>query len=115
MTDPRPPKPSPSSNPRQRRQARLMRQFDRLRRMLPWLDGWIRHLQSDRAALVRLPVAVLLTLGGLLWFLPVFGLWMLPAGLMLLAIDIPALQHPVALWFIRARRWWARRRRAWRG
>ena len=115
MTDPLRPQPSPSrATPRQRRHARLMRQFDKLRRMLPWLDGWIRHLQSDRAALIRLPMAILLTLGGMLWFLPVLGLWMLPAGLMLLAIDIPALQGPVAVGFIRVRRWWARRRRNWR-
>ncbi|WP_225026257.1 hypothetical protein [Xinfangfangia pollutisoli] len=99
---------------RHRRRARLDRQFARLRRSLPWIDGWIAHLQSDRAALIRLPVALLLTLGGLLWFLPILGLWMLPAGLFLLAIDIPALQAPVSAWSIRARRWWARRRRAWR-
>lgn len=116
MTDPNRPKPSPSRfRPQERRHARLMRQFAKLRRMLPWLDGWIRHLQSDHAALIRLPIALLLSFGGLLWFLPVFGLWMLPAGLMLLAIDIPALQHPVSAAFIRARRWWARKRRAWRG
>jgi hypothetical protein len=100
--------------PRQKARERLERQFLRLRRMLPWLDGWIRHLQSDRAAMVRLPLALLLSFGGLLWFLPLFGLWMLPAGLFLLAIDIPALQTPVSAGFIRIRRWWARRRRAWR-
>jgi len=99
---------------RQRRRARLDRQFDRLRRMLPWLDGWIGHLQSDRAALIRLPVALVLTFGGFLGFLPVLGFWMLPAGLLLLAVDVPALQTPVAAWFIRARRWWAQRRKAWR-
>lgn len=108
-------KPHPDRRPPGRKaRERLERQFLRLRRMLPWLDGWIRHLQSDRAALIRLPVGILLTIGGLLWFLPVFGLWMLPAGLFLLALDIPALQTPVSAWFIRSRRWWDRRRRAWR-
>lgn len=87
-----------------------MRQFDRLRRALPWVDGWIRHLQSDRAALIRLPIALLLVLGGVFSVLPFLGLWMLPLGLMLLALDIPALQGPVAAAVIRARRWWARRR-----
>ncbi len=100
--------------PRVKARERLDRQFLRLRRMIPWLDGWIRHLQSDRAAMIRLPVGILLTIGGLFWFLPILGIWMLPAGLFLLALDVPALQTPVAGWFIRARRWWDRRRRAWR-
>jgi hypothetical protein len=100
--------------PRQKARERLDRQFQRLRRMLPWLDGWIHHLQSDRAAMIRLPLALLFTLGGLLWFLPFLGLWMLPMGLFLLAVDIPALQTPVSGIFIRVRRWWAHRRRAWR-
>lgn len=104
--------PLPDMSRASRKRARLDRQFLRLRRVLPWLDGWIAHLQSDRAALIRLPIAVLLTLGGLMWFLPVLGIWMLPAGIFLLAIDIPALQAPVSAWSIRARRWWARRRRA---
>lgn len=95
---------------RTRSRARLLRQFDKLRRMLPWFDGWISHLKSDRAALIRLPIALVLTFGGLLSFLPLLGLWMLPAGLMLLAVDIPALQAPVAGAVIRARRWWAKRR-----
>ena len=98
----------------QRRKARLQRQFDRLRHALPWFDGWIRHLQSDRAALIRLPIALLLVAGGLLSFLPLLGIWMLPLGLMLLALDIPALQGPVAAAAIRLRRWWARRKRAQR-
>jgi hypothetical protein len=107
--------PRPDAPPRPHRlprdKARLQRQFDRLRARLPWLDGWIRHLQSDRAALIRLPLALLLILGGLLSFLPVLGIWMLPLGLMLLALDIPVLRGPVSAAIIRVRRWWARRRR----
>jgi len=98
-----------------RARARLDRQFASLRRSLPWLDGWIAHLQSDRAARIRLPIALLLTLGGMLWFLPILGIWMLPAGLFLLAIDVPALQAPVSTWSIRTRRWWALRRRRRQG
>ncbi len=97
--------------PTPRDKARLQRQFDRLRANLPWLDGWIRHLQSDRAALIRLPVALLLILGGMLSFLPFLGVWMLPLGVMLLALDIPVLRGPVAGAIIRFRRRWARRRR----
>ena len=97
--------------PPPRDKARLQRQFDRLRASLPWLDGWVRHLQSDHAALVRLPIAMLLILGGIFSFLPFLGIWMLPLGLMLLALDIPILRGPVSASIIRARRWWARRRR----
>jgi hypothetical protein len=50
-------------------------------------------------------------LGGLVSFLPFLGIWMLPLGVMLLAIDIPRLQGPVAGLMIRVRRWWAQRRR----
>jgi hypothetical protein len=110
---PRPPA-ARRPSPRDQARARLNRQFAKLRRTVPWLDGWIAHLQSDRAALIRLPIALLLTAGGLFWFLPVLGIWMLPAGLFLLAIDIPALQAPVSALSIRVRRWWARRRRNWR-
>lgn len=113
---PDPAHPDPNARHRRhRRRARLDRQFASLRRTLPWLDGWIAHLQSDRAARIRLPIALVLTLGGMLWFLPILGFWMLPAGLFLLAIDVPALQTPVSAWSIRARRWWARRRRRRQG
>jgi hypothetical protein len=54
--------------------------------------------------LVRLPVAALLVIGGVFSFLPVLGIWMLPLGLMLLAVDIPALRPAVSSAFIRLRR-----------
>ena len=106
---------SPETKPSEMRdQARLQRQFDLLRRSLPWLSGTIRGLQSRRAVLIRVPVAILMILGGLVSFLPFLGIWMLPLGIMLLAIDIPKLQGPVAGMIIRLRRWWERKRRAWR-
>ena len=68
---------------------------------------------------IRFPLALLLTFGGLLWFLPILGLWMLPAGLLLLAIDLPTLRGPISAVVIRGRsstkRWlsrWRDRRRA---
>jgi len=42
---------------------------------------------------VRLIAAILLILGGFLWFLPILGLWMLPLGLLLLAEDVPPLRR----------------------
>lgn len=50
---------------------------------------WLRK-PSRRA--VRLVAALALIGGGLLSFLPILGLWMLPLGLALLSEDIPALK-----------------------
>ncbi|MDY0871683.1 hypothetical protein [Dongia rigui] len=64
-----------------------------LARLPSWLARAIRGLRRPHARWVRLPVAALLIPGGFLSFLPVFGLWMLPLGLLLLAVDIPLLKH----------------------
>lgn len=92
-------------------EARLRRQLNRLSDRLPWIGGWLRHLQSRRAALIRIPLALLLMVGGVVSFLPVLGIWMLPLGLMLLAIDVVPLRGPVSGAIIRIRRWWALRQR----
>ncbi|GAB1717086.1 MAG: hypothetical protein NTAFB05_21280 [Nitrobacter sp.] len=55
--------------------------------------GWVRRPSSR---LARVPLAVLLVVGGVFSFLPVLGLWMLPLGLMLIALDLPFLQRPMA-------------------
>ncbi|MEH2475033.1 hypothetical protein V1281_003791 [Nitrobacteraceae bacterium AZCC 2161] len=55
--------------------------------------GWLRKPSSK---LVRIPLALLLVLGGIFSILPVLGLWMLPLGLILIAQDIPFLEKPVA-------------------
>jgi len=63
---------------------------------------------------VRLPIAVLFILGGLLSILPFLGLWMLPVGLLLLAVDLPLLRAPLSNTMIRTRRRydiWRRARR----
>ena len=39
---------------------------------------------------------MLLIIGGLLWFLPILGIEMLPIGLLLIAIDVPFLRGPAA-------------------
>jgi len=49
--------------------------------LLNRLRGWPKW--------VRLPIGILLVVGGLLGFLPVLGFWMVPLGLAVLAIDIP--------------------------
>ncbi|MES2143183.1 MAG: hypothetical protein V4516_02230 [Pseudomonadota bacterium] len=97
---------------------RLKRQFDRFRRRIPALDLWIVWLQARRTRLIRFPLAVILMVGGVFSFLPVLGIWMLPLGLMLLAVDLPFLRGPVAGAIVRLRRrariwrrWWRARRR----
>ncbi|MGA0540324.1 hypothetical protein [Neotabrizicola sp. VNH66] len=91
--------------------ARLDREFDRLQAASPRFGGFLARLRSPAARLIRIPVAVLLILFGFLGFLPVLGFWMVPLGLLLLAIDIPALQGPVGRTVLRLRLWWQRRRR----
>lgn len=96
---------------------RLHRQLEAIERSVPLGRRVIRALRKDRYRFVRIPLAVLLIVGGLAWFLPVLGLWMLPAGLLLLAVDVPALRPAVSAAIIRGRRridlWrqrWRRRR-----
>lgn len=55
-----------------------------------------RWLRKPGSWMVRYPVAIFLVLGGVFSFLPVFGLWMLPLGLMLIAVDWPPLRPPLA-------------------
>jgi len=99
-------------SPRKQKQAsRLRRQIDALARGAPVPRAPIEALLDSRMRLVRAPLAVLLILGSFLSILPVFGVWMLPAGLLLLAIDVPRLRPHVSGAMIRARRWWALRRR----
>jgi hypothetical protein len=49
----------------------------------------VRWLRQSSSAWIRRAAAILLICGGLLSFLPILGLWMLPLGLLLLAEDVP--------------------------
>jgi hypothetical protein len=95
--------------------ARLNRQFDRLERRVPnFASGWLAWIRRPEARWVRIPVGFLLLLGGVFSFLPVLGIWMLPLGLLLLALDLVFLQGPVNTAILRGtRKWstWSRARR----
>jgi hypothetical protein len=52
----------------------------------------LRFLRQPSNRWLRIPTGLLLTLGGVLWFLPIAGLWMLPIGLVLLADDVQPLR-----------------------
>jgi hypothetical protein len=71
--------------------------------------GWLRQPSSR---LVRIPVAILLIVGGIFSILPVLGLWMLPLGLVLFAQDVPMLQKPIARMLGWIKRKWIERERA---
>ena len=92
---------------------RLNRQFDRLQQRIP--DAGARllaRLRRPEARLIRIPLGILLVLGGIFSFLPVLGLWMLPLGLLLLALDLVFLQGPVNNAIVRGTRRWSVWRRA---
>jgi hypothetical protein len=99
------------SPPKHRRTARRFdRQIARLRRALPRLGAVLAP-----GSRLRLPVAVVLILGGLLGFLPVLGFWMLPLGLLLLAVDLPLLRPWAASASVRLRHGSRALSRRWRG
>lgn len=66
---------------------------DRLTGRLPArVRDALRWLRRPSRRPVRLVAAFALIGGGVLSFLPVLGIWMLPLGLALLSEDIPALK-----------------------
>lgn len=95
--------------------ARLNRLFDRIERSIPTAAAsLLARVRRPEARLIRIPLGILLVLGGIFSFLPVLGLWMLPLGLLLLAIDLVFLQGPVNSAILRGQRkftMWQRVRR----
>ena len=91
--------------------AELDRYFELFQRRLPSkVSAFILWLREPSSFWIRVIVAGVLILGGIFSFLPIFGLWMLPLGLLLIAQDIPILQRPLLM----ALRWmeakWAQMR-----
>ena len=84
-------------------EARLVRQFAWIGKRFPAAHGTLTWVRRPSARLVRLPAALLLIVGGVFSFLPILGLWMLPLGLLLLAVDVPALERPVGNSIVRLR------------
>jgi hypothetical protein len=95
--------------------ARLDRQFDRLQRRIPnFAARLLERIRRPEARWIRIPLGVFFVLGGIFSFLPVLGIWMLPLGLLLLALDLVFLQGPVNSGIVRgSRKWstWSRARR----
>jgi hypothetical protein len=71
---------------RERRLELLLRRLpQRAQRVLRWL-------RRPSMRWVRIPMGLLLVVGGVFSILPILGLWMLPLGLLLLAEDIKPLK-----------------------
>ncbi|PYD48326.1 hypothetical protein [Novacetimonas pomaceti] len=88
------------------------RRMDLLVRRLPSrIQAVVHRLRRPSARWIRVPVGIILVPAGFLAILPVFGLWMTPLGLMLLAEDIP----PVRRWVARVLAWIERRHPRWMG
>lgn len=82
-----------------------------VRRLPARVQAVVRWLRRPQARWVRMPAGVFFILGGCLAILPVFGLWMLPLGILLLSDDVPPLQRLTN----RALAWVETRRPHWMG
>jgi hypothetical protein len=97
--------------------ATLLRAFRRLEHEVPGKVAQVlRGLRHPKSRWIRIPVGVLLVLGGIFSILPFLGIWMLPLGLLLIAYDVPILRGPVGrftLWGLK--KWVALRQRLFPG
>ncbi len=62
---------------------------------------------------IRILLGCLLLLGGVLGFLPVLGFWMVPLGLVILAVDIPMARRLKRRVDVRLGRWLVKRSPKW--
>lgn len=75
--------------------AEIDRHFTWLEQRLPAGPArYVNWLRRPSSKLVRIPLSLLLMVGGVFSILPVLGLWMLPLGMLLIAQDVPVLENP---------------------
>ena len=96
----------PAPAPASRHERHLERLIGKLPKTLQQAVRWLRR---PSARWVRMPAGLLLIGGSALSILPIFGIWMLPLGLVLLAEDVPLLRRGRD----RALDWIERRRPHW--
>jgi uncharacterized membrane protein len=66
-----------------------------------------REFAMPRSRGLRIVIGMLLTLGGLLGFLPILGFWMVPLGLLVLSYEFAMIRRHRRRFVV----WWERRRR----
>lgn len=64
-----------------------------------------REFTMPRSRAARVAIGILLIIGGLLWFLPVLGLWMLPLGLLVLSYEFASVRRLRRRTVVRWSRW----------
>jgi hypothetical protein len=84
-----------------------------LARLPDFIQRWVTALRRPSRKWLRAPVACIFVFGGVFSILPVFGLWMLPVGLALIAEDVPGVKswlertaQAFERWWVRVRGWW---------
>jgi hypothetical protein len=82
-----------------------------VRRLPQRFQTVVRWLRRPAARWVRIPAGLLLIVASLFSILPIFGLWMLPLGLVLLAEDVPPVRRAID----RVLAWIEQRRPHWMG
>ena len=88
--------------------AKFERLVMRLKKKMPdWMSRALAWRLSPAAILIRLPLGLLLVVGGIFSFLPVLGIWMLPLGILLIAVDVPFVRR----WLIKT---WPKVEARWR-
>jgi hypothetical protein len=90
-----------------------------LQRLTARLPGPLRSALAwvlrPEAKWLRIPLGLLLILGGFLGFLPILGFWMVPLGALLLAEDFPLVRKPTVRAIDAIEGWWERRRKPTQG
>jgi hypothetical protein len=69
--------------------------LDRFERRLPHWAARISRGLRDAPPWLRIASGGALIVAGFLGFLPLLGFWMIPLGLVLLALDLPFLRTPL--------------------
>ncbi len=78
------------------------------------LSDWIRARKSNlpQTRLGRTLLGLVLVFGGVLSFLPVLGIWMLPLGLVILSVDWAFVRRRRRQADVKFTRWWKSRQAA---
>jgi hypothetical protein len=76
------------------------------------LEVFGRRVTLPASRTKRMVIGGLFILGGCLSILPIFGVWMLPLGLLILSIDIALVRRWRRRSEVRWTRWWVRRQAA---